>query len=59
MSTQAQLHSSRRSKNKRGFALTVITTLVFVTTVASTARADAVTRWNEIAITVTTPRQQI
>jgi PAP2 superfamily len=55
MFTQAQLHSSRRSKIKRGFALSALTTLVFVTTVASTARADAVIRWNEIATIVTTP----
>ncbi len=40
MSTQEQLHSGRRSKIKRGFALSVLTTLVFVTTVSSTARAD-------------------
>ena len=40
---------------KRGFALSVLTTLVFVTTVSSTARADAVTHWNEIATRVTTP----
>ena len=55
MSTQQQLHSSHRSKIKRGFVLSVLTALVFVTTLSSTARADAVTHWNEIATTVTTP----
>src|SRR5262245_32594823 len=55
MSTQEQLHSTRRSKFKRGFVLSVLTTLVFVTHVSSTAKADAVTRWNEITTTVTTP----
>jgi len=55
MSTQQQLQSSHRSKIKRGFALSVLTVLVLVTTVSSTAKADAVTRWNEIATTVTTP----
>ena len=55
MSTQEQPVLSRRSKIKRGFVLSVLTTLVFVTQVSSTAWADAVTRWNEIATTVTTP----
>src|SRR5262245_49575277 len=55
MSIHEQLHSSRRSKIKRSFVLSVLTTLVLVTHVSSTARADAVTRWNEIATTVTTP----
>src|SRR5215475_1089002 len=54
MSTQ-ELHLSRRSKIKCGFILSVLTTLMFFTHVSSTARADAVTRWNEIATTVTTP----
>jgi hypothetical protein len=40
---------------KRGFALSVLTALVFVATVSSTARADAVTHWNEIATRVTAP----
>jgi hypothetical protein len=40
---------------KRGFALSVLTALVLVITVSSTARADAVTHWNEIAMRVTTP----
>src|SRR5262247_3030020 len=55
MSTQEQLHSSRRSKIKRGFALSLLTMLVFVTVVSGAAKADAVTSWNEIATTVTTP----
>jgi len=55
MSTQEQLHSGRRSKIKRGFALSVLATLALVTAFPSTSRADAVTRWNEIATTVTTP----
>jgi len=55
MSIQEQLHLSRRSKIKRGCVLSVLTTLVFVTHVSSTARADAVTHWNEIATTITTP----
>jgi PAP2 superfamily len=55
MSTQEQFHLSRRSKIKRGFVLSIFTTLVFVTQISSTARADAVTRWNEITTTVTTP----
>ena len=55
MSTQAQFHASRRSKIKRGFALSLLITLVFVTSVSSTVRADVVTRWNEIATTVITP----
>ena len=59
MSTQQQVHSNHRSKIKRGFVLSVLTMLVFVTTVSSTASADAVTRWNEIAMTVTTPPWRI
>src|SRR5215475_14492462 len=55
MSTQEQLHSSRRSKIKRGFGLSVLTTLMFVTYASSTAWADAVTSWNEIAARVTGP----
>jgi hypothetical protein len=55
ISTQAQPNSGRRSKVQRGFALSVLTTLMLVTTLSSTARADAVTHWNEIAMAVTTP----
>jgi PAP2 superfamily len=55
MSTQAQLHPSRCNKIKCGFTLSILTMLVFVNIVSSTARADTVTRWNEIATTVTTP----
>src|SRR5215510_8526963 len=55
MSTEAQFHSSRCSKIKRGFVLSLLTMLIFVTIVSSSAKADAVTRWNEIATTVTTP----
>jgi hypothetical protein len=51
----AQLHSSRRIKIKRGFALSLLTMLVFVTIASSAAKADAVTHWNEIATIVTTP----
>ena len=40
---------------KRGFLLSVLAALVLVTTLSSTARADAVTHWNEIAMRVTTP----
>jgi hypothetical protein len=40
---------------KRGLALSVLTTLVLGISVSSTARADAVTHWNEIATRVTTP----
>ncbi|SRR6266498_906036 len=39
MSTQEQLHSSRRRKIKRGFVLSVLTTLVLVTHVSSRVRS--------------------
>ena len=55
ISTQEQVHSTHRSKIKRGFALSILAALVLVITVSSTARADAVTHWNEIAMRVTTP----
>jgi hypothetical protein len=55
MSAQEELYYARRSKSKRGFAVSVLTTLVFVTTVSSTAKADAVTHWNEITTRVTAP----
>ena len=40
---------------KRGFVLSVLTALVFVTTLSTTAKADAVTHWNQIAMKVTNP----
>ena len=52
--TPQQLHSGHRIKIKPAFVLSVLT-LVFVTTVSSTAKADAVTHWNEIATRITTP----
>ena len=55
MSTQQPPHSSHRSRIKRGFSLSVIAALLLATTLSSTARADAVTHWNEIATRVTTP----
>ncbi len=55
MPTQDQPRPSRRRKIERGFALSVLTMLVLVAAVSSTAKADEVTGWNEIATRVTTP----
>ena len=52
MSTQEQLHSGRRNKIKRGFTLSALATLVFITIGSSTAKANTVTHWNEIATRV-------
>src|SRR5262245_49538911 len=49
MSTQEQLHSSHRSKIKRGFALSLLTMLAFVTIVLGAAKADAVTSFNKVS----------
>src|SRR5262245_16184139 len=55
MSTQEQLHLSHSSKIKRGFTLSLLTILAIVSISSSTAKADAVTRWHQIASTATTP----
>lgn len=48
-----QFHTGRNPIKLR-FALSVMTALVLITTLASTAKADAVTHWNEIATRITT-----
>jgi hypothetical protein len=59
MSVQEQRHPRGRSKIKRGFGLLALTTLVFVTHVSSGAGADAVTRCNEIATTITISKNSL